>query len=337
LPGFRRKPGPATWRDVMPSPQAQKAANLAIRRLTPADLDRVIAIDRAITGTSRRGFFENRLAASLNEPRAFISLAFVEDGVVEGHVFAHMLDGEFGGRHPVAVLDAIGISKAVRGHGGAHALMQELQVAARGRGAHALRTQVLWSDEPMMHFLAAAGFKLGTRLVLERRCAKKEDEPRRGDNAVEDGQDLSKDRIAVRSLALADLPAVIRIDRTITDLDRTVYYRRKVEEAQRKNGVRLSMLAEIDDTPAGFIMARVDYGEFGQTETEAVLDTIGVDPEFFDQNVGTVLLMQLLSQLENLRVERVRTVVEWNNASLIAFLDRLGFEPTQNLTFALAL
>jgi ribosomal protein S18 acetylase RimI-like enzyme len=189
----------------------------------------------------------------------------------------------------------------------------------------------------MMHFLAAAGFKLGTRLVLERRCARSEGETRPGDNAGDDGQDLSKDRIAVRSLALADLPAVIRIDRTITDLDRTVYYKRKVDEAQRKNGVRLSMLAEIDETPAGFIMARVDYGEFGQTETEAVLDTIGVDPEFFDQKVGTVLLMQLLSQLENLHVERVRTVVEWNNASLIAFLDRLGFEPTQNLTFALAL
>ncbi len=26
------------------------------------------------------------------------------------------------------------------------------------------------------------------------------------------------------------------------------------------------------------IMARVDYGEFGYTESEAVMDTIGVDP-----------------------------------------------------------
>jgi ribosomal protein S18 acetylase RimI-like enzyme len=321
----------------MPSPQAQEGANPLIRRLTPADLDRVIAIDRGITGQSRRGFFENRLAASLNEPRPFISLAFVEDGVVEGHVFAHMLDGEFGGRHPVAVLDAIGTSKSVRGHGGAHALMRDLQIAARGRGAHALRTQVVWSDEPMMHFLAAVGFRLGTRIVLDRRCARTDGEMHPGDSAGDAGQDLSQDRIAVRSLTLADLPAVIRIDRTITSLDRTVYYKRKADEALRKNGVRLSMQAEIDGTPAGFIMARVDYGEFGQTETEAVLDTIGVDPEFFGQKVGTVLLMQLLWQLENLRVERVRTVVEWNNARLIAFFDRLGFTPTQNLTFALAL
>jgi ribosomal protein S18 acetylase RimI-like enzyme len=84
-------------------------------------------------------------------------------------------------------------------------------------------------------------------------------------------------------------------------------------------------------------MARVDYGEFGETEAEAVLDTIGVDSEFQRQNVATSLLAQLLSQLSSLRVERVRTVVEWNNTSLIAFLDRSGFRPTQNLTFALPL
>ena len=97
------------------------------------------------------------------------------------------------------------------------------------------------------------------------------------------------------------------------------------------------MLAEIDGTPAGFIMARVDYGEFGETEAEAVLDTIGVDSEFQRRNVATTLLAQLLSQLSSLRVERVRTVVEWNNTSLIAFLDRSGFKPTQNLSFALSL
>jgi ribosomal protein S18 acetylase RimI-like enzyme len=84
-------------------------------------------------------------------------------------------------------------------------------------------------------------------------------------------------------------------------------------------------------------MARVDFGEFGETVTEAVLDTIGVNAEFRGQGVGTVLVTQLLSQLANLRVERVRTVVEWNDVTLIGFFDRLGFRPTQNLVFALAL
>ena len=321
----------------MPNAQVKAIANGPIRRLTSADLDRVIEIDREISGASRRGFFENRLAASLNEPGAFISLAYIENSVVEGHALAHMLDGEFGGRKRVAVLDAIGTSQSVRGHGGAHALVKELQFVARASGAHALRTQALWSNESMMHFLAAAGFRLGTRIVLDRPCVKKAGEMRPDDIDADVSQDLAPDRISVRSLTLADLPSVIGLDREITGRDRSDYLRRKVNEALRKNGVRLSMLAEIDETPAGFIMARVDYGEFGETEAEAVLDTIGVDSEFQRQNVATSLLAQMLSQLSSLRVERVRTVVEWNNTSLIGFLDRSGFRPTQNLTFALPL
>jgi RimJ/RimL family protein N-acetyltransferase len=53
--------------------------------------------------------------------------------------------------------------------------------------------------------------------------------------------------------------------------------------------------------------------------------------------VATSLLTQMLNQLSSLRVERVRTVVEWNNTTLIAFLDRSGFKPTQNLTLSLLL
>lgn len=320
-----------------PNAPARDSADCAIRRLTAADLDRVVAIDHEITGQQRRGFFENRLAASQEDSRAFISLAFVENGVVEGHVLAHMLDGEFGGRHPVAILDAVGTSRRARGHGGGRALMRDLQAAARDRGAQALRTQALWTDEAMLHFLAAAGFSLGSRLVLDRPCARSAEEAQFGENEGGSGQDIPKDRIAVRSLLPADLASVVRLDHSVTNLDRSAYYERKVAEALRNNGVRLSMMAEIDGTPAGFIMARVDYGEFGHLETEAVMDTIGVNPEFSRQKVGTVLLLQLLSHLEHLRVERVRTVTEWSNAMLIAFLDRGGFRPTQNLTFALAL
>ncbi len=321
----------------MPNTQVEAIANCSIRRLTPDDLDRVVEIDREISGQSRRGFFVNRLAASRNEPGGFISLAYIENGVVEGHALAHMLDGEFGIRKRVAVLDAIGTSKSVRGHGGARAMIRELQLAARSSGAHALRTQALWSNESMMHFLATAGFRLGTRIVLDRACAMKPGEMRPGDADADVSLYLTRDPISVRSMTLADLPSVIGLDRDITGQDRSVYLKRKVDEALRKNGVRLSMLAEIDETPAGFIMARVDYGEFGETEAEAVLDTIGVDAEFQRQNVATSLLAQLLSQLSSLRVERVRTVVEWNNTSLIAFLDRSGFKPTQNLSFALLL
>ncbi|MGZ9112242.1 MAG: GNAT family N-acetyltransferase, partial [Rhodoplanes sp.] len=60
----------------------------------------------------------------------------------------------------------------------------------------------------------------------------------------------------------------------------TPYYQRKVEEVLQESGVRVSLVAEIDDHPVGFIMARVDFGEFGRTEPEAVMDTVGVHPDY---------------------------------------------------------
>lgn len=309
----------------------------AIRILTPEDLDRVVEIDRAITKQSRRGFFEKRIEARRREPNAFISLAYVEKGVVEGFALAHILDGEFGGKHPVAVLVAIGTTDAVRGHGGGRQLMAEMEKVARGRGAKELRTQSDWSDQQLTHFLAIAGFGLGHHLVLERPCGKLPNELALGETIQDDSQDLSRDVVPVRSMTLDDLPTVTGLDRRVTGRDRSGYYKRKIQEALQESGIRLSMIATVDKTPAGFIMARVDYGEFGETEPEAVIDTIGVDPSFVGKRVGTALISQLLANLQSLRVERVRTVVAWDNFALLAFLKGLGFSPSQRVDYVRAL
>jgi ribosomal protein S18 acetylase RimI-like enzyme len=142
---------------------------------------------------------------------------------------------------------------------------------------------------------------------------------------------LSRDRIPVRSMTEDDLPTLIAIDRRTTGRDRTPYYQRKVAEAFHESGVRVSLVAEIDGLPVGFIMARVDFGEFGRTEPEAVMDTIGVNPGHGGKGVGHALMSQLLANLATLRVERVRTVVEWNDFPLLSFLDRCGFRPSQRI------
>lgn len=153
------------------------------------------------------------------------------------------------------------------------------------------------------------------------------------DPQADDFEALSRDRVPVRSLAADDLAALIAVDRRITGRDRAAYYRRKVEEAMEESGVRVSLVAEIDGRVAGFIMARVDFGEFGRTEPEAVIDTIGVDPLHAQRAVGSALVSQLLANLGSLRVERVRTEVEWNQFGLLGFLERCGFRPSARLCF----
>ena len=144
---------------------------------------------------------------------------------------------------------------------------------------------------------------------------------------------LARDKVPVRSMNQGDLRALITIDRRITGRDRSSYFERKLAEALHESDVRVSLVAEQDGVPVGFIMARVDLGGFGRLEPVAVLDTIGVDPDYRSYGVGRALLSQLLVNLATLRVEIVRTELDWRDRELLAFLDRCGFRPSQRLCF----
>ena len=153
----------------------------------------------------------------------------------------------------------------------------------------------------------------------------------------DDYEALSRDRLPVRSLREDDLDAIVRIDRKLTGRDRHDYFVAKLAEVMSETGVRVSLVAEVDGRPAGYVMARVDYGEFGRAEPGAVIDTIGVDPGFGHHGVGTALLSQLLANLDSLHVERVHTKVGWNNYPLLGFLERNGFAPAQQLVLSKAI
>lgn len=143
---------------------------------------------------------------------------------------------------------------------------------------------------------------------------------------------LSRDRVPVRSMKDGDLPAIIEIDKAITGEDRSAYLEHHVQEALALSGIRVSLVAEQESgKPVGFMMARVDFGEFGRAEPEAVIDTLGVDPLYAHHGVGTALMSQLLANLKTLRVERVRTGVRWNDYALLRFLENCGFKPSQRL------
>lgn len=295
------------------------------RALTAADLEAVVALDRSITGQPRRGFYEKRLAAAAREPRAFISLAAENGGRLAGFVFAHLLDGEFGSHERVAVLDSLATSPDARRGGLGNRLLAALERQLRDYGVHELRTQAGWTERDLVGFFAAAGFALAPRLMLERDTAPAA-EPQDGDLAAEP--------VVVRSLLPADLPAVIGVDRRVTGRDRTAYYKRKVAEALSESGVRVSQVAELDGAFVGFIMARVDFGEYGRAVATAVIDTIAVDPGFSGKGVGRALLGQLIGNLGSLRVESVNTEVDWDNFGLLQFLRGCGFKPSQRLCFS---
>ena len=331
------------------------------RMLGIEDLDAVAELDRQSGGVARRGFISKRLASQERHPDAFISMAAMTNDALAGFVFCHMIEGEFGGTERMAILDALGVDPHHQGHGLGHQMLDNLITEVRERGGREIRTQAHWNQRGMIDFFCSTDFSLAPRLVLE--CGPDahigilhteddSDEIQSGSSAMNHGlQDytveidfsdssgddfeaLSRDKIPLRSLQADDIDAVLRIDRKITGQDRGEYYRRKFSEVLEESGVRISLVAELDGQVVGFIMARVDYGEFGRTDSVAVIDNIAIAPSARGHHVGHALMDQLLTNLRTLRVQTARTEIEWNRFDLSRFLERCGFCPSPHLALS---
>ncbi|HEX5131345.1 MAG TPA: GNAT family N-acetyltransferase [Candidatus Krumholzibacteria bacterium] len=143
--------------------------------------------------------------------------------------------------------------------------------------------------------------------------------------------------VVVRNLRPADLDAVIALDAKNVGRRRDDYFRVKLQQNLAETGIKVSLAAEVDGAFAGFLLARVYYGEFGQTEPVAVLDTIDVNPAFRGQGVGNALLEQLRTNLAGLGVGCLRTEVGWDELPLIGFFQHAGFHPAARLCLDLDL
>ncbi len=317
-------------------------ADLQLRSLHRDDIDRVAGIESRITGQSRKGFLEKRFAAAAKSPDGFIACAAVRDGKLDGYAIARIQEGEFGAPDAVAVLDVVGIDPDAQGKGIGKALLAEMERRMKARGIGTLRTQVDWGSPAMIRFFSSTGFLLAPVQILERDTSPLREEIREVGSAGADARSpmraggdyyeaLSRDRVPVRSLKEDDLAAAVRIDRKLTGRDRSAYYAAKLREVLTESGIRVSLVAEEDGFVVGFVMARVDFGEFGKVDKSAVLDTIGVHPGFAGSGIGHALLSQLFLNLATLQVETVLTQVSPENVDLQRFLYSCWFHPSQRL------
>lgn len=143
--------------------------------------------------------------------------------------------------------------------------------------------------------------------------------------------------IRVRVLKDADHTRLVRIDERITGRSRGEWYRQRLRRALTDSAIQISLGAEIDGLLVGALLGTLQYGEFGAPEPFAVLDTLVVDPEFNHRGVGRALLDQLTKNLRGLRVERIRTEIDWSERQLMGFLAHEGFKPVPRLVLELEL
>ena len=139
---------------------------------------------------------------------------------------------------------------------------------------------------------------------------------------------IDPDKLIIRVMKEEDMDAIVDIDAQVLGQRRPVYYERKcalaLDDARQ---LVTSLVAEQDDQVIGFIMGNVYLGEFGIPETTASLDTIGVHPDYQGQGLAIELMKEFVRNLDKAGVERIYTLVNWNDWDLLRFFEKSGFVP----------
>ena len=323
-------------------------AKTTTRPLVSNDLERVIEIDSQHTGRRREGFYRKRLEAALRVPLGFVYLGCENDAGLQGFLLARLQQGEYGTAKRTASLDAIGVDRSAATKGIGRALIEALDEILLHKGIASIYSQAEWSNLAMLEFFAGTGFSLAPRHILERSASNLsdldivddliEEADRLGDpNDYSDAEGdqhgaLARDLIPCRAMRESDLDAIVRIDQKTTGQERRAYYEQKLAEVFDESGIRVSLVAEQDDHVVGFVMARVDFGEFDRIEPAAVLDSIAVAPGYAHHLVGTALLSQLLANLSALQTETIRSEADAEHFNVLQFLQHNGFSVSQRLT-----
>ena len=144
---------------------------------------------------------------------------------------------------------------------------------------------------------------------------------------------MNDSTINIRLMKAEDFDAVVAIDEKVLEASRPEYYEMKFEKLlNSKDYVPASLVAEDEDgTVVGFVMGELFMGEYGIFQEEATLDTIGVDPIYQHKGIGEQLINEFMDHLKKLGVQKINTLVDWNDTRLIHFFSANQFSPSKTI------
>ena len=145
-------------------------------------------------------------------------------------------------------------------------------------------------------------------------------------------EDLEHEDVLIRSLRPEDLEAVVRVDEVHSGLPRVDFFRARIDRSLQESSIHLSLAAEMEGHLVGFVTVTFFQGEFGLPGRSAVVDAIGVHPEYAKHGVGKALLEQLEMNLKALHVEQLRTETSWDDFSMLRFFSSRGFSPAPRIS-----
>ncbi len=143
-------------------------------------------------------------------------------------------------------------------------------------------------------------------------------------------------KVKIRMLRKEDLPAIIEIDKKVLGKPRPGYWRRKIEVSEFRPPLA-SLVAEMDGKVIGFILGDVSGWEFGVPDTTGMIETVGVDPAFQRQGIARLLAGELIRSFKLNGVQKISTLVEWDDWDLLQFFHAMGFQRGKRVNLELDL
>lgn len=144
---------------------------------------------------------------------------------------------------------------------------------------------------------------------------------------------MNERAIKIRLMKADDFDGVVRVDEKVLKAPRPEYYKLKFEKLfQSKDYLPASLVAEeADGTVVGFVMGELYMGQYGISQEKATLDTIGVDPHCQHKGIGKRLINEFMDHLKTLGVQKINTLVDWNDSRLIHFFSANQFSPSRTI------
>jgi ribosomal protein S18 acetylase RimI-like enzyme len=142
---------------------------------------------------------------------------------------------------------------------------------------------------------------------------------------------MNKTPIKIRLLKDKDFHEVVRIDEKVLNLSRQDYYEQRFEKLfQSGEYLPTSLVAEDENgTVVGFIMGELYIGQFGISNEGAVVDTVGVDPDFQRQGIGEKLMDEFITHLKALEVRKINTLVNKSDTQMMRYFNDNRFQPSE--------
>jgi ribosomal protein S18 acetylase RimI-like enzyme len=142
----------------------------------------------------------------------------------------------------------------------------------------------------------------------------------------------------MRVMRHADLDAIVAIDEKVSGQNRRDYYERKAATLlDKRHTINSSLVAEIDGRVVGFMMGDIYFGEFGIPDTSATIEALGVDPALQNRGIASELLDQFIMNTKAAGVDRIYTLVNWDDFALEHFFAAHKFVPSRLINLELVL